>query len=123
MGLAQGAQPIISYNYGAHNKERVKKAFRLLFTCAVVFSTAFWLVNMLAPKLLVSLFASTPELRDYSAWALRVYLAAAFMMGVQNSCQQTFVALGEAKNFPFSCSAEKDYFADPTDFYSSSVSG
>ena len=96
-GLGQGAQPIISYNYGAHNKERVKKAFRLLFTCAVVFSTAFWLVNMLAPKLLVSLFASTPELRDYSSWALRIYLAAAFMMGVQNSCQQTFVALGEAK--------------------------
>lgn len=97
MGLAQGAQPIISYNYGACNKDRVKKAFRLLFTCAVIFSTAFWLLNMAAPKLLVSLFASTQELRDYSAWALRIYLATAFMMGVQNSCQQTFVALGEAK--------------------------
>ncbi len=52
---------------------------------------------MMAPRLLVSLFASTPELRDYSAWALRIYLAAAFMMGIQNSCQQTFVAIGEAK--------------------------
>lgn len=97
MGLAQGAQPIISYNYGAHNKERVQKAFRLLFTCAVVFSTSFWLLNMLAPNLLVSLFASTPELKNYSSWALRIYLAAGFMMGVQNSCQQTFVAIGEAK--------------------------
>ncbi len=97
MGLAQGAQPIISFNYGARNKERVQKAFRLLFTCAVIFSTAFWLVNMLAPGLLVSLFASTEDLQSYSAWALRIYLAAAFMMGIQNSCQQTFVAIGEAK--------------------------
>ena len=97
MGLAQGAQPIISYNYGARDKDRVQKAFRLLFISAVTFSTVFWLINMLAPTLLVSLFASTPELREYSAWALRIYLAAGFMMGVQNSCQQTFVAIGEAK--------------------------
>ncbi|MBS5523426.1 MAG: MATE family efflux transporter [Clostridiales bacterium] len=97
MGLAQGAQPIISFNYGARNKERVQKAFRLLFVCAVIFSTAFWLVNMLAPGLLVSLFASTDDLQAYASWALRIYLAAAFMMGIQNSCQQTFVAIGEAK--------------------------
>ena len=97
MGLAQGAQPIISYNYGACNKDRVKKAFRLLFTCAVIFSTAFWLLNMAAPKLLVSLFASTQELRDYSAWALRIYLATAFMMGVQNSCPANLCCPGEAK--------------------------
>lgn len=97
MGLAQGAQPIISFNYGARNKERIQKAFRLLFVCAVIFSTAFWLVNMLAPGLLVSLFASTDDLQAYASWALRIYLAAAFMMGIQNSCQQTFVAIGEAK--------------------------
>ena len=97
MGLAQGAQPIISFNYGARNKERVQKAFRLLFVCAVIFSTAFWLVNILAPGLLVSLFASTDDLQAYASWALRIYLAAAFMMGIQNSCQQTFVAIGEAK--------------------------
>ena len=52
---------------------------------------------MLAPELLVSLFASTPDLKEHSSWALRIYLAGAFAMGVQNSCQQTFVALGEAK--------------------------
>lgn len=97
MGLAQGAQPIISFNFGAKNKDRVKKAFRLLFICAVTFSVVFWAINMLAPELLVSLFASTPDLKEHSSWALRIYLAGAFAMGVQNSCQQTFVALGEAK--------------------------
>lgn len=97
MGLAQGAQPIISYNYGAKNKARMKKAFRLLITCTVTFSTSFWLLNMIFPQLLVSLFASTPELKSYAAWALRIYLACGFMMGVQNACQQTFIAIGEAK--------------------------
>lgn len=97
MGLAQGAQPIISYNYGAQNKQRVQKAFRLLFICGVTFSTLFWVVNMIFPQLLVSLFASTEEFKTYSMWALRIYLACGFVMGVQNSCQQTFIAIGEAK--------------------------
>lgn len=97
MGLAQGAQPIISYNYGAQNKQRVQKAFRLLFICGVTFSTVFWLINMMFPQLLVALFASTEEFKTYSMWALRIYLACGFVMGVQNSCQQTFIAIGEAK--------------------------
>lgn len=97
MGLAQGAQPIISYNYGAKNKERVTHTFRLLFICSITFSTLFWLMNMAFPQLLVSLFASTEEFKTYSMWALRIYLACGFIMGVQNSCQQTFIAIGEAK--------------------------
>lgn len=97
MGLAQGAQPIISYNFGAKNKERVTHTFRLLFICSITFSTLFWLMNMAFPQLLVSLFASTEEFKTYSMWALRIYLACGFIMGVQNSCQQTFIAIGEAK--------------------------
>lgn len=101
MGLAQGAQPIISYNYGAKNKQRVTHTFRLLFICSITFSTLFWLMNMAFPQLLVSLFASTEEFRTYSMWALRIYLACGFIMGVQNSCQQTFIAIGEAKTSLF----------------------
>lgn len=96
-GLAQGAQPIISYNYGAGSKERVKKAFRLLFTCSVGFAFIFWLVNMLFPNLFVGLFANDPALQEAAAWALRIYMATGFMMGIQMACQQTFVSIGQAK--------------------------
>ena len=96
-GLAQGAQPIISYNFGAGHKDRVKKTFRLLFLSSVAFSTLFWLFNMLLPHLTVSIFASEAALKDMAAWALRIYLATGFMMGIQIACQQTFVATGQAK--------------------------
>lgn len=96
-GLTQGAQPIISYNFGAGHKDRVKEAFRLLFISSILFATGYWLLNMLAPGLLVGVFASEPELKTMAAWALRIYLATGFMMGIQLSCQQTFVAIGQAK--------------------------
>lgn len=96
-GLTQGAQPIISYNFGAGNKERVKQAFRLLFISCVTFASLYWLLNMLYPQLLVSIFASDDALKAMAAWALRIYLAAGFMMGIQLACQQTFVAIGQAK--------------------------
>ncbi|MDD3221155.1 MAG: MATE family efflux transporter [Clostridia bacterium] len=96
-GLTQGAQPIISYNFGAGNKDRVTHTFRLLFISAVTFSTLYWLLNMIAPDLLVGIFASEPELKEMASWALRIYLASGFMMGIQLACQQTFVAIGQAK--------------------------
>lgn len=96
-GLTQGAQPIISYNFGAGNTERVKEAFRLLFISGVTFATLYWLLNMVAPGLMVGIFASDPQLKEMAAWALRIYLATGFMMGIQLSCQQTFVAIGQAK--------------------------
>ena len=96
-GLSQGAQPIISYNFGAGNKERVKKAFRLLFICCVIYAGAFWLLNIIAPKVFVGLFASDATLKETASWALRIYMATGFMMGIQIACQQTFVAIGQAK--------------------------
>lgn len=96
-GLSQGAQPIISYNFGAGNKERVKKAFRLLFICCVIYAGAFWLLNIIAPNVFVGLFASDATLKETASWALRIYMATGFMMGIQIACQQTFVAIGQAK--------------------------
>lgn len=96
-GLTQGAQPIVSYNFGAGNKDRVKQAFRLLFISCVTFSTLYWLLNMIAPGLLVGIFANDKVLKDTASWALRIYLATGFMMGIQLACQQTFVAIGQAK--------------------------
>lgn len=96
-GLAQGAQPIISYNFGAGNKDRVKQAFRLLFTCSLGFAIIFWLINMIFPQLFVGLFANDAALKNTAVWALRIYMATGFMMGIQMACQQTFVSIGQAK--------------------------
>lgn len=96
-GLTQGAQPIISYNYGAGNQERVQKAFRLLFISAISYSCTYWLLNMLFPSFFVSLFSNTAELKSMASWALRIYMGGCFITGVQTGCQRTFVALGQAK--------------------------
>ena len=96
-GLSQGGQPIVGYNYGAGNLDRVKKTFRLVFTCSLVFSTLSCLAIELFPGMFVAMFNDKPELVEIAVWTLRVYAAGMFMLGIQNSCQQTFVALGQAK--------------------------
>ena len=96
-GLSQGGQPIVGYNYGAGNLDRVRKTFRLVFTCSLVFSTLSCLAIELFPGMFVAMFNDKPELVEIAVWTLRVYAAGMFMLGVQNACQQTFVALGQAK--------------------------
>lgn len=96
-GLSQGAQPIVGFNYGAGKLDRVKKAFRLLLTCALSFSLVVWLAIQFFPGAFVALFNDKPELAGTAVWALRVYAGGLFMLGIQSACQQTFVALGQAK--------------------------
>ena len=96
-GIAQGAQPIVGFNYGSGQLDRVKKVFRLLVTCAFCFSCAACLALELLPHAFVMLFNDKPELVDLAVWALRIYVAGMFMLGIQTACQQTFVALGQAK--------------------------
>ena len=97
MGLAQGAQPITSFNYGAGNRDRVKYSVRLLFLCCLVFGVVFWLSVMLIPKILISVFSNDPELVDITVWATRISLFGSFATGVQTCFQQSFLALGQAK--------------------------
>ena len=96
-GLSQGAQPIIGYNYGAGSLDRVKRAFRLLLLTSITFSTVSCLAIELFPGAFVAMFNDKPELVEMAVWTLRVYAAGMFMLGVQCACQQTFVALGQAK--------------------------
>lgn len=96
-GLAQGAQPIVGFNFGAGNLDRVKKTFRLLLCSALIFSCTAWAAVQLFPGVFVAMFNDKPELVSIAVWSLRIYLASLFMLGIQFSCQQTFVALGEAK--------------------------
>ena len=100
-GLTQGCQPIISYNYGARNARRVKDAFVCLLKSCVVYSAVLWAAVQLFPRVFVQIFNNTPELVDYAAWALRIYMGTTCLFGVQIACQQTFVALGNAKTSLF----------------------
>jgi putative MATE family efflux protein len=96
-GVCQGGQPLISYNYGARKYDRVKEAFFCQFGVCVAYTTCFWLLLMFFPNVFAGIFTSDAALVDYTAWALRIFLACGFSVGFQISCQQAFMALGQAK--------------------------
>ena len=96
-GLAQGAQPIMSYNYGAGSIDRVKQAIRLLLLSCGAYLLTFWVIAQLFPGALVALFNDDPQLTALATWALRVYLAGMCVFWIQMACQQAFIALGQAK--------------------------
>ena len=95
-GLGQGAQPITSYNYGAKNRERVKKSFRLLLTISLIYSVVLWAFILVIPRLFAGMFTSDATLLDFTSQALRVYCGALFIFGIQIACQMTFVSIGSA---------------------------
>lgn len=96
-GLGQGAQPIISYNYGAGNKNRVKSTFWLLLRCSLCYSVLLWLCVMLFPGAFAALFTSDAVLLDFTRSALRIYMGSMCLFGIQMACQMTFTSLGKAK--------------------------
>lgn len=96
-GICQGGQPIISYNFGAGKSERVKKAFYTQFAVSVGYAVLFWAAVMLAPQLFAGMFTHDAALLEYTVRALRIYMAGIFALGAQISCQQSFMALGQAK--------------------------
>ena len=96
-GLGQGAQPIISYCYGAGDRERVKGAFKLLLKVSLGYSIVLWILVMLLPGGFAAMFTSDPQLMDYTRTALRIYMGSMFLFGIQMACQMTFNALGKAK--------------------------
>ena len=96
-GLGQGAQPIISYNYGARSPERVKAAFKLLLKSSLVYSTLLWALVMLFPQAFAAMFTSSETLMTFAQKALRIYMACLLLFGIQIACQMTFTSLGNAK--------------------------
>lgn len=96
-GLTQGAQPISSFNFGAGKIDRVVRTFRILITSCLLYSTALWALCQFVPQLIVSIFTPADgTLGLYTQTALRIYMGAGCLLGAQNACQQTFVALGKA---------------------------
>lgn len=96
-GICQGGQPIISYNFGAGNENRVKKAFFTQFTICISYSIIFWIALLLVPQIFSGIFTNDSALVEYTTWAMRIYMAGIFSLGFQISCQQSFMALGQAK--------------------------
>ena len=95
-GIAQGAQPILSYNYGAKNADRVKETYRLLLKICLAYSVTVWAAVMLFPHTFVSIFTPDSSLIAFASKALRVYFAGMVIFGIQIACQMTFVSLGNA---------------------------
>lgn len=115
-GLTQGAQPIVSFNFGAGNPDRVKRAFKLLFFCCVAYSAALWVIAMFFPQAFIVIFTNDPDLAAYTRWAIRIYMAASLMFGAQVACQQTFIAMGNAKVSVFLALLRKVFLLIPLIF-------
>ena len=96
-GLGQGAQPILSYNFGAKNIDRVRATFKLLVKVSLAYSTVMWALVMLFPGAFASIFTNETELLSFTAHALRIYLACLLLFGIQIACQMTFTSIGCAK--------------------------
>lgn len=95
-GIAQGAQPISSYNYGAKNADRVKKVFKLLLASCLTYSLILWALIMAFPSIFAQIFTPDADLIEFTANALRIYCAVLGIFGIQIACQMTFVSIGSA---------------------------
>ncbi len=96
-GLGQGAQPIISYNYGAGNSARVKSAYWLLLRADLCYSTLLWLLIMIFPQGFAAMFTADAALIAFTKTALRIYAGCLLLFGIQMACQMTFTSIGYAK--------------------------
>ena len=115
-GLTQGAQPIISYNFGAGNTQRVGRCYKLLLIVCFAYSTLVWLAGMCVPQMFAAVFTDDPALTQMTVHALRIYMAVIFMFGLQMGCQQTFVAMGNAKTSLFLALLRKVFLLIPLIF-------
>ena len=82
-GMTQGSQPIVSFNYGAKNYDRVKRTFRYLLISCLVYSVTLWALCMLFPQMFARMFTPSVELQEYTKWTMRVYMAGLFIFGAQ----------------------------------------
>ena len=97
-GICQGAQPITGYNYGAGRWDRVRENFFLLVRTGVIFESAVWILILICPQIFIGIFTNDPELTAYCVRMIRIYFATLFVLSLQNTCQNTFLALGMQKH-------------------------
>ncbi|NLO85905.1 MAG: MATE family efflux transporter [Clostridiales bacterium] len=112
-GLTQGAQPIISYNFGAGNKDRVKKCFKLLLISCLTLSCTMWALAMIFPQIFIRMFTPDVQLLESTTHYLRIFMAVAGIFGIQVACQNTFIAVGNAKTSVFLALLRKVFLLIP----------
>jgi Na+-driven multidrug efflux pump len=95
-GIAQGAQPILSYNYGAKSADRVKKTYKLLLTSCLIYSATLWTGVMLFPRAFAAMFTTDTALLNFTEGVIRIYFGGMLLFGIQIACQMTFVSIGNA---------------------------
>lgn len=96
-GIAQGTQPIISYNYGAKNYDRVRKTIKLALTVAMLYTVISVVIMAGLPRVFVSLFATDPELIELTIPMIRVYIIGFCILGANSIYQQSYTSLGFGK--------------------------
>ena len=96
-GFTQGMAPIVSYNYGAKNFERVKKLYRWLIGVCFGFRFLTTATTMLFPRFYAGFFTNESELVTLTGQVMPVFMAGMLVFGLQNGIQPTFLALGQAK--------------------------
>lgn len=97
VGLTQGSQPIISYNFGARNYARVRDTFKLLVMAAFTYTSLFWLALMIKPSMFARIFTNDPALIEMVIPSLRIFMGMSLFFSLQIAIQQTFIALGNAR--------------------------
>lgn len=95
-GIAQGSQPLTSYNYGRGNMDRVKKCFKTLLCVSLTYSIIIWGLVELFPSVFASIYTPESTLIEYAVPYIRIYLMMMGLMGILISCQMTFVSIGSA---------------------------
>ena len=115
-GFCQGGQPIISFNFGANHVKRVKKAFFIQLGVCLTYATLFCALTLIMPRMFAGIFTSDTSLIEYASWALRIYMAGIFAFGAQIACQQSFMALGQAKVSLFLACLRKIFLLIPLIF-------
>ena len=102
IGISQGMQPIISYNYGAEHFDRVKDTYKKAITSALIISSFAFLLFQIFPRQIISLFGTgSEEYYLFSEKFFRIYLFFIFLNGFQPLTANTFTAIGQAKKGVF----------------------
>lgn len=120
-GLAQGAQPILSYNFGAHRPDRMKQVVRYNILIAVLFAVSIWGVVQLAPHAVVHLFTSDEQLTEITVWALRIYMALGFTNAFQTGLSAVLRGARRGENLAVSGAGTQDFPADTAHFHSAAL--
>ena len=97
IGITQGAQPIISYNFGAGNYKRVMDTYRLAIKCTFVFGLISFLFVLYKAQLITGIFSNNRELSELTALKMPLYFGGLWAIALHITCQTTFLAIGQAK--------------------------